>query len=865
MKNHLAVVLRSLMVSLGLTLVGAAPAPPATAPVPIEDFTKTLVPANGLFTVWRKDGKVYIQIKKSQLDTDFIQTATPANGIGGYGVAAETPYVALARIMRFSRADNTIVISWPNTSFVADGEPSAQQAVSQSFAPSIVAVTPIVAEDAKTGDVIFDASPFLGDLIDMQNFLRFTLDTDKAPAAAYHLDPTRSYFGQSKAFPDNVILEADQTFESEAPQTETEVKIDNVPDPRSVQIRIRYNILQAPAEGSYMPRIADDRVGYFSNVLLNYGNDNVNERQLRYITRWNPARLPVVYYISNSVPPQYRDTIRAALLTWNQAFARIGIPNAVVVKDQPDDQNWDEDDVRYNVVHWLTQSNSGGYAEAEVVFDPRTGELLKSSIALDADLLQVGYLEGEDFAAPTRPEPHGFAAEEAAFAAGARATMNFGVWALGAMGQAPWGQAPPGYVQSFLYWVVLHESGHNWGLQHNFIGTSIYSAAELQNVAFTTRNGVASSVMGYLPVNLWPRGTRNGTYFQHVLGTYDYYAIHWGYAPVPNAQTPQQEVPTLRSWASHWSDPRYRFESDEDVDWADGHAIDPRVAQWSLSNDNLSWCGSQIQIGHAILDGLAQRYNVSGASHDAQRTGFEFAFSPFSACAHFASHYLGGEYLSRAHVGDPGASLPLEPVSRAESHRAFLMLDRELFAANAWQISPLLLRSMTYSEWSPWGGAPWQYDPSPRHDLAVAEIIKALQQSTLTYMFQPLLLERLDDMPMKYPAGSTMSLADLFQWTDEAVYGDLRNGAVGKAGAIHRSLQQWYARKLVSLAVAPAAGVPYDAQALARAELVRVQSDVAQSKKAKALDVITRAHLDLLAAIIHQALNANLTTTASSK
>ena len=45
----------------------------------------------------------------------------------------------------------------------------------------------------------------------------------------------------------------------------------------------------------------------------------------------------MVYYISNTVPMQYRETIRKALLTWNDAFAKIGYPNAVVVKDQPAD------------------------------------------------------------------------------------------------------------------------------------------------------------------------------------------------------------------------------------------------------------------------------------------------------------------------------------------------------------------------------------------------------------------------------------------------------------------------------------------------------------------------------------------------
>jgi hypothetical protein len=535
-----------------------------------------------------------------------------------------------------------------------------------------------------------------------------------------------------------------------------------------------------------------------------------------------------------------------------------------VVKDQPDDPNWDEDDVRYNVVHWLTQSNSGGYAEAELIFDPRTGEVLKSSIALDADLLQAGYLEAEDFAGPTRPALGGLAGEERAFAIGARRSMNFGVWGLNAMGEGAWGHAPPGYTQNFLYYIVLHESGHNWGLQHNFIGNATYTASELQDPSFTHRYGVASSVMGYLPVNLWPRGSRNGDYFQKVLGTYDYYAIHWGYAPVPGAQTPSQELPTLRSWASRWADPHYRFESDEDVSWFDGHAIDPRVNQWDLTNDNIAWCRGQMQIGQSIMDGLGRGYNEPGASHDAERTGFQFALTPFVTCAGFASHYVGGEYVSRNHVGDPGASLPLDPVSREESHRAFMLLDNELFAVNAWRISPELLRSLTYSEWAPWQNGDWVYNPPPRHDVPVAEMIESLQQQTLSYMFQPIVLQRLDDMPLKYRQNSTMSLADLFAWTDSAVYGDIASGAVAHAGEIHRALQQWYARKLATIVVAAGPNVPYDAQSLARASLMRLESEAARAVKANGLDPLTSAHLNTLVAVAHQALNATMGTMAQA-
>ncbi|GAC1658069.1 MAG: zinc-dependent metalloprotease [Vulcanimicrobiaceae bacterium] len=829
---------------------GAAP----TKPVACADFTKGLTPQRGLFTLWRKGGKVYLQLAKDQLDEDFIQTAEPSSGLGGYGITPGLPYLQFARIMRFSRTDDRVAITWPNTSFVADN-PAGTTALEQNFAPSVLAVTPIVCDDVAAGSMLLDASPFLGDVLDLTDALRVAVKADKNPPAAYALDPDRSYFGESKAFPDNVIIEAKQTFASAQPvSADGSLTLDNVPDPRMVQIGIKYNIARTPPAGSYMPRLADSRVGYYPDILLDYSKDRLQERQLRYILRWNLSRHPMVYYISSSVPPPYRSAIRTGLLKWNQAFAKIGIADAVQVLDQPADPAWDPDDIRYNVVHWLTQSNGGGYAQAGLVFDPRTGELVKTSIVIDADLMYFGNIEGEDFSGPVAGEGN-FRQREAAYAAGAHASALFGLWALRAQANDSWRYIPPNYANDFLQSIVLHESGHNWGLQHNFIASQAYSPKELQNRAFTSRYGLANTVMEYTPTNVWPKGTPRGDYFQLVLGPYDYYAIHWGYAKIPNARTPQDEVPTLQRWASVWSDPRYRYENDEDVAWRSGHAIDPRVAQFDLSSDNLAWCEGQMKVGSQLLASLGRRYNDYGETHDPQRTAFTLALAPFSQCRNVAAHYIGGEYLSRAHVGDPHAAIPLMPVPRAEAQRAFAMLDRTLFSNTAWQISPRLLRQLVYTEWvTDFQAAPWQYAPPVRHDEPIATIVEDSQRNAIEQFLNPVVLQRIDDFTLKYKPGTTMSLVDLFTWTHRSVFGDLRDGTIAQVGEVHRSLQQWYARKLVELVRKPPEGTPYDAQSLAREDLTQLRTDIAGARRTAKVDALRRAHLDALESVAREGL-----------
>lgn len=119
------------------------------------------------------------------------------------------------------------------------------------------------------------------------------------------------------------------------------------------------------------------------------------------------------------------------------------------------------------------------------------------------------------------------------------------------------------------------------------------------------------------------------------------------------------------------------------------------------------------------------------------------------------------------------------------------------------------------------------------------------------------MLQRLDDESLKYRSGTYMSLTDLFAWMHRAVYGDLSNGRIAHAGEIHRSLQQWYVRELAELVVAPTGDTPYDAQSLARADVVQLQNEIARAQRAKKLDVLTRAHLAALAAVVHQTLSAN--------
>jgi len=821
-----------------LLLIGATPAPRGDASAqPYEAFVQGATAQRGLFTLWQKNGKLYVELTPAQLDHDFVQTIVPASGVGGdFIVWGNTDHLP-AELVRFERAGNQIAIVWPTPYFVAPGDPAAERAIDHSFARTIVGLAPIAVTDPKTGDVVFDAAPFLGDQLNLRNIFAQGLRGSKG--APYVLDPERTYFAPAKAFPKNVVIEARQDWTSDDQHL-----ADAVPDPRHVQMRVVYNIADVTPSPDYRPRLADDRIGIYDDIYLQFADDRVLTRKLRYVVRWNlqpsdpskpvsPAMHPMVFYMSNTVPRKYRPAIRAAVLKWNDAFVKLGISDALQVRDQPDDPNWDPDDIRYNVLRWVTEQRASFGADSQTLYDPRTGEEFRTGILISADVPLSAQREWSDVVDPAR-----------------------------------YGRSTDPMPQKFLddVWLgtIMHETGHNLGMQHNFIGSMAYTAKQLQDPAFTAKYGITSTVMEYAPTNVWPRPYGQGDYSQTVLGPYDYHLMQWTYATIPGARTPDDELPTLRKWAAAWSEPRYRYESDEDVSWGNGHASDPRAEQGDLTSDPLAWCGLQLRMDRNLVAHLDARYPQTGEAYQDETDTFRFLFGRYATCATMPAHFIGGQYLSRAHRGDPGAQPPIVPVPRTEQRRAFDVLAANLFAANPLHASATLLEHLGYSEWAGYGYVgyegygnlpQWAYDPPERHDVPLAEQIAALQDGVLKEMFSPPVLSRIADAAAETRAGSPMRLEDLFTWVRDAAFSELRGRATTAIAPERRTLQQHYTALLATLATTPTAGTPDDARALARAQLAYIEAEALRAQSSPRPDRTTRAHLDLLRTRAYDALH----------
>ena len=166
----------------------------------------------------------------------------------------------------------------------------------------------------------------------------------------------------------------------------------------------------------YKPRLGDQRIGYFTTSFKDHSDSQNADPTVNYIYRWrlekqhpkaalSPPKKPIVFYIDNAMPIPYRKAASEGLLLWNKAFEKVGIKDAIVVKQMPDDADWDIADVRYNVVRWTVNVP---FAIALMRASPITGEILNASINFDSGFASEGAIYNEtlqDFDQPASPAP----------------------------------------------------------------------------------------------------------------------------------------------------------------------------------------------------------------------------------------------------------------------------------------------------------------------------------------------------------------------------------------------------------------------------------------------------------------------------
>ncbi len=851
---------------------------------PFEQVIQNSEKLEGLFITYQnKDtGKLYLELKPEQLNQNFLCFMNLDSGLGEAGIISGTNLRDI--LFQFRRLQNQIQFVVPNINFRTDETDPQARSINRSFSESVLQTLPILSihPERKTilieiGDLLISQKDLPGLMIEFSSFLNNT----------YAIDSSKSYISGVQVFPNNVEIESVFGFSSQSPGSIP--FIDSLPDSRTFNLRVRYSFLAVPENNGYRPRFADQRVGYFTTTYKDLSGRH-DSSVIRYLNRWNlekqdpnaplsPPVKPIVFWLENTIPLDYREAIKEGILMWNKAFEKAGFQEAIQVEQMPDNADWNPADVRYNTIRWSTsfKSSFNGYGPSHV--NPLTGEILDADIVLESSAVRslkegagvliegttswLNYQNAEtsntDSVSNSNPCQVGLyayslwkesqsesavnsvskLAEEQCFRMASNEQLAIGSTALSLLENAlPSSRKLEEYIHQYLKMLVAHEVGHTLGLRHNFQGSTLLAPEELHNTEITRTKGLTSSVMDYLPVNLAPQGTPQGDYFTTQIGPYDQWAIEYGYTPIA-AQTPGEEVSELQEIAKRASQPELAYATDEDF-W--GVFLDPATNTRDLSNDMLQYSQWQFENAIAMWKRLENYTPSNGQGYDRMRKMFDTIFDYYYSQAVNLTLYIGGQSFSRTKAGGMNQRLPFEPIAVEKQREALKTIEKYVFQDDIFKFSPNLLNQLAPARWSDWANP----DQHSSLDYPITQRITWFQRHILRELMSPTRLLRLRDLELKTAANQALTLPELFETLQNSIWKEVlsSNGEL-EITSIRRSLQREHL-DILSEMVLRKIRVNEDAETLAWYQL-RQLNEVLQNtlnRHSKKMNAYTLAHLE---------------------
>jgi hypothetical protein len=248
---------------------------------------------------------------------------------------------------------------------------------------------------------------------------------------------------------------------------------------------------------------------------------------------------------------------------WQKAFEAAGFKNAIMAVDAPNDSTFDPEDVRYSTIRWITSNEPSFGAIGPSRVDPRTGEIFDSDILFEASMFQnyanaYRRFAGPEAIAQTLLPSSRLGALPANLKLDKLCLMGDALSEAGTLQHMdllmsgalePGSPVPDEYLKNAVEWAVMHEVGHALGLRHNFRSSTSTPVDHLHDAAWTEANGLYSSVMEYPSPNVDGSGpTHHGDWWTTTPGTYDLWAIRYGYAPT-GAGSPDDDYKVVRKIA----------------------------------------------------------------------------------------------------------------------------------------------------------------------------------------------------------------------------------------------------------------------------------------------------------------------------
>ena len=625
-------------------------------------ITKDAKSDAGLFTVHELDDKYYYEIPDSLFNREMLMVtriAKTASGLGFGGGKQNT------QVLRWEKNRKQVLLRVVSHNVVAaDSLPVHEAVVNSNFEPILYSF-PIKAFSKDSLNTVIEVTPLFSKDVKALGIPSFRRRQYKIS----RLDASRSYIDKLKSYPLNIETRHVKTYNAGAPPSNGSIG--------SISVEMSNSMILLPKE-PMKRRYFDERVGWFARGQVDYGLKAQESKRVTFLDRWRlevkdedlekfkrgelvEPKKQIVYYVDRATPEEWKPYIKQGIEDWQVAFEAAGFKNAIIAKDPPtveEDPDWSPEDVRYSVVRYLASPIPN--ANGPHVSDPRSGEILESDINWYHNVMTL--------------LRNWFFIQTAAINPDAQ-TLEFKDEVMGRL----------------IRFVSSHEVGHTLGLPHNMGSSVAYSVENLRNAEFTKKYGTAPSIMDYARFNYVAQPGDEGVALMPDIGPYDKYSISWGYRPILDAKTANDEKKTLDKWIlDKAGDPMYRFGHQQA-----GDVVDPSSQTEDLGDDAMKASDYGIKNLKRIVPNLIKWTAKDGKTYDDLNTMYGQVLGQYNRYMGHVSSNIGGVYEHYKTYDQEGAVYT--HVDKADQKRALKFINEQLFQTQDWLLDQNIFNKTQYS------------------------------------------------------------------------------------------------------------------------------------------------------------------------